>query len=226
MEFLSIILSPIMVGMRFFLDTAYAVTGDFGIAIMLLSATVRLLTAPISRLASGSQKRTRRVQAEMAPALAAIRAESKGRERFERTDEVYRRHGYHPIHSAASTLPLFLQIPFLLSALLLLSHHEPLAGERFLFIPDLLRPDGLFPGPGFTINILPLLVTVIALVESRIRSDSSAADRRNFLLIAVIIALLIYAAPAAVCLYWLTSNLLSLGKAAIRLGPQTAPDAR
>jgi YidC/Oxa1 family membrane protein insertase len=225
MEAVSLILSPIVAAMRVFVDVAFGVTDNFGIAIVLLSTAVRLLTLPIAKLAARSQQRARRVQAEMASEMAAIRSESRGRERFERTEALYKRHGYHPIHSVTSTLPLFLQLPFLLSALLLLSNYPPLAGAGFLFIPDLSRPDGLIAGGDFRINLLPLLITGVALLESIVGTDSDAAAKRRFLIIAVVIALLIYSAPAAVCLYWLTSNLLSFGSATMRRKPQAARGA-
>ena len=49
-----------------------------------------------------------------------------------------------------------------------------------------------------------------------IQTGAQPGDRFRFLLIALVIAVLIYPATAAVCLYWLTTNLLSLGRAALR----------
>ncbi|MDQ4086459.1 MAG: membrane protein insertase YidC [Pseudomonadota bacterium] len=216
MDALWLILSPIESAMRIFLVLAHSFTGDFGVAIILLSLTVRVLTAPIAALAARSQERARSVQAAMAPELARIRATSTGRERFERTEALYKLHGYHPIHSVKALLPLFLQIPFLIAAFFLLSDFAPLAGERFLVIPDLLRPDGLVTLGGIEINILPLLITAIVLMESAIRTGGEAGDRFRFLLVALVIAVLIYPATAAVCLYWLTTNLLSLARAAAK----------
>jgi YidC/Oxa1 family membrane protein insertase len=213
MEYFWLILWPISEAMRLFLVAVHAVVGNFGLAIVLLSVTVRALMTPIAKLAARSEERSRAVQLAMAPELAKIRATSRGREQFEQIEALYERQGYHPIHSVKALLPLFLQIPFLLAAFFLLSDFAPLAGERFLFIRDLQRPDGLLSLAGLQINLLPLLITAIALLESALRTGGVPGSRFRFLILAVVIAVLIYPAAAAVCVYWLTSNLLSLGRA-------------
>ena len=101
----------------------------------------------------------------MEPQLAAISGSLKGRERFERIEQIYQEHGYHPIQNATAILPLFLQVPFLLAALFLLSNDAQLGSERFLFIRDLLRPDVLIHWAGWSINALPILITLVALAE-------------------------------------------------------------
>lgn len=212
MAFLSLMLYPIIEAMRAVLVAIHQMTGSYGIAIILLSLIVRLITAPIAGLAARSEERHRQVQMAMEPDLRTIYAISKGRERFERIEALYARHHYHPIKSAVSMLPLFLQIPFLLSALILLSDFAPLEGERFLLIADLLKPDGLLKLAGSNVNLLPLLIPMIALIESAIGTNSTRSTRIRFMVVTVVIVLLIYDAPAGVCLYWLTSNVASLAR--------------
>jgi membrane protein insertase Oxa1/YidC/SpoIIIJ len=107
-----------------------------------------------------------------------------------------------------------LQIPFLISALLLLSSYPPLSAQPFLVINDLSRPDELLPMGAATINLLPILICLTALAESAI-NDADGRTKLRFLIVTGVIAVLIYAAPAGVCLYWLTSNMLSLGRALV-----------
>ena len=213
-------LSPIIFAMGFLLNALYGVTGSYGVSIILLSSAVRLGLSPIIRLAARREELAAAKQKAMEPQLAEIRASSTGRERFERTEQIYQEHGYHPIQSTTSILPLFLQIPFLLAALFLLSNDVQLANERFLFIRDLLRPDMLIRGANWSINALPILITVVALAESAIKYRGNRNAQVRFLVVAVVIALLIYAAPAGVCLYWLTSNLLSFGRTALTQRPR------
>jgi YidC/Oxa1 family membrane protein insertase len=210
MSFLTLVLAPIIEAMRVVLVALHQLTGSYGVAIILLSVVVRLVTAPISNIAARAGARDREVQLAMESEFREIRATSKGRERFERTEALYNKHNYHPIKSVASLLPLFLQIPFLLAALFLLSDYPPLTREPFLWIPDLLKPDGLLPLGSVSINVLPLLITLVAFVESAIKVDSTRSERIRFLIIGLVIVVLIYPAPASVCLYWLTSTVLSL----------------
>src|SRR5215208_5026641 len=146
MEWLEGALSPIIIGMRFLFDALYANTGSHGISIILLSCVVRLALSPVIRLAARTEERTSAKQRAMEPQLAAIGSSLRGRERFERIEQIYREHGYHPIQNATAILTLFLQIPFLLAALFLLSKDAQLANQRFVFIRDLLRPDMLIGG--------------------------------------------------------------------------------
>jgi YidC/Oxa1 family membrane protein insertase len=220
MEWLAWALSPIIIAMGFLLETLYAATRNYGISIILLSCAVRLSLSPITRLATRTEQRTLSKQRAMAPQLAEIDASSKGRERFARTEQIYKEHGYHPIQNATAILPVFLQVPFLLAALFLLSNDAQLANERFLLIRDLLRPDMLIGGDGWSINALPIVITVVALGESEIKHHGNRSARARFLVVALVIALLIYAAPAGVCLYWLTSNLLSFGRTALARRPK------
>jgi YidC/Oxa1 family membrane protein insertase len=215
MEWLKWVLSPITIVMGFLLDAFHAATASYGVSIILLSCTVRIGLSPVIRLAARTEERTAAKQRAMEPQLAAISGSLKGRERFERIEQIYQEHGYHPIQNATAILPLFLQVPFLLAALFLLSNDTELGNQRFLFIGDLLRPDMLVGGAGWSINVLPILITFIALAESVIKFHGDRSARMRFLIVAVVIALLIYAAPAGVCLYWLTSNLLSFGRTAL-----------
>ena len=222
MEWAAWLLSPIIVAMRFLLETLYALTGNHGISIILLSCAVRLGLSPVIRLAARTEERATAKQRAMEPQLAEISPSLKGRERFERIEQIYREHGYHPIQNTTAILPVFLQVPFLLAALFLLSNDTQLANERFLFIRDLLRPDMLIGGEGWSINVLPILITIVAIGESAIKYHGDRGARARFLIVAVVIALLIYPAPAGVCLYWLTSTLLSFGRTA---GRQAFPSA-
>jgi YidC/Oxa1 family membrane protein insertase len=223
MKWAAWVLSPLILAMGFVLDAFYGVTGSYGMSIIALSCAVRLVLTPVIRLAARTEERTTAKQRAMEPQLAAIGASLKGRERFERIEQIYREHGYHPIQGATSILPLFLQIPFLLAALFLLSNDAELANERFLLIRDLLQPDMLIRGAGWSVNALPILVTLVALAESAIKFRGNRGAQARFLIVAVVIALLIYAAPAGVCLYWLTSNLLSFGRTALAGRP--VPDS-
>jgi YidC/Oxa1 family membrane protein insertase len=210
MPILTLVLAPIIEAMRVLLVALHHLTGSYGTAIILLSLVVRLVTAPISRTAAKSGARDREVRLAMETELGEIRATSRGRERFDRTEALYNKHNYHPIKSMVSLLPLFLQVPFLLAALFLLSDYPPLAGESFLIIPDLLKPDGLLSLGNLSVNVLPLLITLVTFAESAIKVGSAHTERMRFLIIGLVIALLIYSAPASVCIYWLTSTLLSL----------------
>jgi len=209
MDYLRSLLWPLSELLRLALELLVPLVGGYGLAIACLSLIVSTVLSPITGLARRLEAIDKARQEMMAPDLAAAKRELSGRDRFERIEEIYQAHGYHPIKSMGSLLPLLVQLPFLLAALFLLTDYPPIAGQSFLFVRDLSLPDGLLPVGGFSINLLPLLLTAVAVLESFLRPESTAQSRMRFLIVAVVMLVLIYPFPAGVCLYWLTSNLLS-----------------
>lgn len=211
MGIVELIFFPIMWVMQQILMLLHMVSGSFGLAIIGLSIVVRLLMTPISKIAAKAEEKDRVRQAAMAPALAEAKQTLSGRAHFEKVEKIYKEHSYHPIQSVTSMLPIALQIPFLLSALFLLVDLPEISGVGFLFLGDLGHPDGLISLGSFSINFLPILLTGIAVYESTIRKELTKEMRIRFLIVSGVIAILIYPLPAGVCLYWLTSNVWSLG---------------
>lgn len=211
MSTVEFLLSPLMYLMQVALEVLHGGVGNYGFAIVLLSLVVRLITIPITRVATTMEEKERLKQQEMAPALAAAKADFKGRERFERIEEIYKAHDYHPIMSLSSIVPLLFQIPFLLSALFLLVSYPPLLGEPFGVIPDLSQPDRLWVlGSDLSINIVPLVLTAVALLDSILKPGATRQSQMRFLIVSLVLVALIYSLPAGVCLYWLSSNVWSL----------------
>lgn len=217
MSFLHALLWPLTYVLGLVYDGIHQLVGSAGWSIVLLSIAVRTVTAPISRLGRKYEQRERDIQIAMAPAVAAAKKEYSGRRRFEEIDAIYQQHGYHPIQSMASIIPLAVQIPFLLAALFLLIDHPALQGTAFGPIGNLGLPDGLLGlssiGP---LNLLPIALTVIALLELLIQPQQTTSGRVRFTVVSLVLLVLIYPLPAAVCLYWLTSNVFSLGSTAAR----------
>ncbi len=166
---------------------------------------MHVLTFPIIRFAMSLEARHKLLLEQMAPEIRSIDDSFKARERFEAVDAIYTKHGYHPIKSIVCLLPLFLQLPFLLAALFLLIDYPPLSGVSFGLIRNLAMPDALlaysFAGTDVEVNLLPLLLIGIALMDSYLKPTSTRQTQMRFLIVCIVLLLLIYALPASVCLY-------------------------
>jgi len=213
MQILKTILWPLMVGLEAALALFYSLTGSYGLSIICLSLLVSIALLPVSAQAMRMEAKDKNRLDLMAPKLAEIRAQYTGQERFERIDEVYQQHSYHPIKSTVSLLPLLIQLPFLLAALFMLSDYPPIQGRPFLIIPDLSEPDHLLQLPGLAVNVLPIALVGVALTEAWLRKGSTAQSRRRFQIVSLVILVLIYPAPSGVCLYWFTSTCFSFVRA-------------
>ena len=215
MEMLKTILWPLIAGLETALALFYSLTGSYGLSIICLSVLISAALLPVSAQARRMEVKDKKRLEVMAPKIAEIRAQHIGQERFERIDDVYQEHGYHPIKSTVSLLPLLIQLPFLLAALFLLSDYPPIQGEPFLFVANLAAPDHLLNLGGFTVNLLPVALVAVTLAEAWLKKESTAQSRRRFLIIALVILVLIYPAPSGVCLYWFTSTCFSLARTLI-----------
>ncbi len=212
MDTLEVLLYPIVVAMGFVFEMLHGALGSYGLAIIGTSAVVRLVMYPIIKASLRLEEKERRTQLAMAPAIASATATLSGRARFEAIDAIYQTHGYHPIKSLITLVPLLLQIPFLLGALHLFVDYPALVAAKFLIIDDLSKPDQLVRLGTLAINVLPIALAAIAVLDSALNRNATRQARWRFLVVTAVLLVLIYPLPAAVCLYWLTSNVWSLAR--------------
>ena len=184
-----------------------------GISIILLSVTVNILTLPLYNMAESWQNAERDIQKKMKSKLDDIRAVFFGSERHMIIGTYYKQNNYHPIYSLRSVLGLVIQIPFFIAAYQFLSHLELLKGASYYFIDDLSKPDSLLVIGGITINILPIVMTIINLASAIAYSKKlNLREQLQLFVMAILFLILLYNSPAGLVLYWTMNNVCSLIK--------------
>jgi YidC/Oxa1 family membrane protein insertase len=216
MHFLEFVLSPIIWLMRQVLELAHGLTGSYGLAIVLLSLAVTLATYPLALISRRAEEKEKALQDAMKPGLDEAKAKYKGEQRFNAIEKVYKAHNYHPIKALRSLGGLALQLPFLIAALLLLVDYAPLAGVPFLVIADLARPDGLIGLGELSVNLLPLLMVAVSLLDAWANPLMGREAVGRFVILALGLFILVYALPAAVVLYWTSNNVWALARTLMR----------
>ncbi|MDR0784468.1 MAG: YidC/Oxa1 family membrane protein insertase [Treponema sp.] len=182
-----------------------------GLALALLSVAVNTLCLPLYTKAEKLQEIERETQKRMAKKLARIRKCFTGDERWLLITAYYRQNHYHPIYALRSSLSLLLQIPFFIAAYSFLSHLTALQGKSFLFINDLSQQDAAVGG--FSINILPIIMTLINILAGIIYSKGfPLREKIQLYAMSAIFLVLLYNSPSALVLYWTMNNLYSLAK--------------
>src|ERR671925_1419110 len=110
--------------------------GSWGVAIILLTFTVRLFILPLTFKGVKSMQRLQQLQ----PEIKRIQERYK-EDRQRMNQEIMRFYQEQKVNPLGSCLPLVLQIPFFISLFYLLRHQEFKAdiqgNESFLFIPNL-----------------------------------------------------------------------------------------
>ncbi|MBR5057444.1 MAG: membrane protein insertase YidC, partial [Clostridiales bacterium] len=192
---------------------SFIIFRSYGWAIFPLSLAVNLLLLPFYKRADAIQREESDRQKEMAPFLTHIKKTFHGDERYMMIQAFYRENNYKPIYALRSSLPLLLQIPFFIAAYHFLSNLSPLSGYRFLCFSDLGAPDKLLSVGGYSINLLPILMTLINVISSEIYSKGKALkDRLQLHGMALIFLILLYNSPSGLVIYWTLNNLFSLVK--------------
>lgn len=205
-DFLSMILSPIVWAMGKILELFIQLTGSPGISVILLALFFTSILIPIQKYGRRIEDRVRVKMKKVTDDLAPYKGKLKGEALFNQTEEIYKKHSYHPIHSVGLGMSFIVLLPILISAILLLGSHPMLQGESFLFVSDLSKPDGLL-GP---LNVLPVFMTGITLVEAFIRFKDDKPVLYRFIFIAAVLFALVYGLAAALVIYWTTNVSLSL----------------
>jgi membrane protein insertase Oxa1/YidC/SpoIIIJ len=206
MYILETILSPIVWLMELILNFYVGLFSSTGVSILLLSFTFALLLLPLQRMAQRSERRISEKMKFVDTQVQGLKGELKGEELFFATEKIYQKHGYHPIQSVGLGASFFVMLPVLISVILLFTGSETLNGKSFLLISDLSEPDGLL-GP---INVLPLLMSAITIIDAKLRFKNDRKSQYRFFFIAGLLLLIVYNLASGLVLYWTGSNILSL----------------
>lgn len=209
----TIFIAPIEILLSVFFSFAEGLSRSKNVQIILLSLMVSILLIPIYNLFDHWQNRDRIVEKAMQPKLDMIKRSFKGQERFAMLKTVYQQAGYHPIYGVRNSLGFLLQIPFFIAAYQYLSLNPALQGVASGPFKNLSAPDGLLHIGGLTLNLLPILMTLINLVSGYIYTRGLMhKDKVQMVLIALVFLVLLYNSPAALVLYWTFNNVFSLLK--------------
>lgn len=209
----NLILSPI----EYFLDLVFCVMvrflDDYGLAIIFVSLAVQLLTLPLYRKSDEIQEAERAKQKSMEHWVSHIKKTFSGNERFMMLSTYYRQENYRPVSALKGSVSLLLQIPFFIAAYNFLTSLTALNGMSFSVIRNLGEPDGLITLAGLSINLLPILMTVINIVSGMIYTKGFTAKEKVQLYgMALIFLVILYDRPSGLVLYWTMNNVFSLVK--------------
>ncbi|MBV1918739.1 MAG: membrane protein insertase YidC [Sphingomonadaceae bacterium] len=196
--------------------------GNFGVAIILLTIIIRGVMFPIAQRQFSSMAAMRAVQPKM-KAIQERHKEDKQKQQQE-IMALYKKEGVNPL---SGCLPIFLQIPifFALYKTLLLAiemRHQPFV----LWIKDLSAPDPLhilnlfgllpFEPPSFlAIGILAVLLGITMFLQFKLNpAQMDPIQQQMFLIMPWVMMFIMAPFAAGLLLYWITSNVLTIGQQA------------
>jgi YidC/Oxa1 family membrane protein insertase len=190
------------------LHLLYALTGNYGVAIIVLTTLVKLATVPLTQFTFRNMREMQKIQPQMA----------KLRERFkdDRAElqremmELYRRHRVNPL---SGCLPMVLQIPIFIGLYNALLHAIELRHAPFvLWIRDLSAPDWLMIG-GIGVPVLCILMGASMLLQQWLTpQQGDPTQQRMMMFMPIIFTFMFINFPSGLVLYWLVNNVLGIGQ--------------
>lgn len=209
----TMIIGPLELMFEVIFAIANRIINNPGLSIIFLSVTMNLLVLPLYRKADAMQAAEREREAKLQPWVRRIRQTFKGDERFMMLQTYYRQNNYKPTQALNGSFSLLLEIPFFIAAYRFLSSLQILKGEPFGPIQDLGAPDALIQIAGISINLLPVLMTLINIISAAIYMKGFPIKSKIQMYgMALIFLIFLYGSPAGLVFYWTLNNAFSLLK--------------
>ena len=182
-----------------------SIFGNWGWAIVALTALIRMLLYPLTYKGMVSMQKMK----ELAPKMKELKEKYKGdpQRLNAATMEMYKKNGANPL---GGCLPLLLQIPVFFAIYRVLLNAVELQGaEWILWINDLSRMDPYF--------ILPILMGATMFYQQHITPNNftDPLQEKVFKFLPLIFTFFFVTFPAGLVLYWLINNLFQIAQQSI-----------
>jgi YidC/Oxa1 family membrane protein insertase len=221
------VLQPLIDACRWILEFWHDLIGNFdgswGVAIILLTFTVRIVILPLTFKGVKSMQRLQTLQ----PEIKRIQERYKD-DKQRMNQEIMAFYQREKVNPLGSCLPLLLQIPFFISLFYLLRSDEFVAdvGENksFLFISDLTEK---VTDP-VVLGVLIVLYVGTQLAASAVTAISAdPMQRRIMFALPFVFTIFIINFEAGLILYWITTNVWTIGQQLLvrKLYPKPEPIA-
>jgi len=200
------------------LKGCYSLAPNYGLAIILITILIKIVLYPLDQKSYKSMKEMQKLQ----PLVAELKKKYKDDPRRAQAEQMklFKEHKVNPL---GGCLPMLLQMPVLIAMFQMIRSAVELWRAPFLlWINDLSQPDALLdfgveiPIIGSSLNILPLLLVLAFVVQSRISklgSGSGQQDPQQKMMgnmMTIVFGIIFYNMPSGLTLYFVVSTILRL----------------
>lgn len=188
----------------------YSAVGNWGVAIVVLTAAIRLLLFPLTHKSTVAMRKMQALQPKMKAIQERYKEKAKRdpqvRQRMnQEVMQLYKQEGVNPM---GGCLPTLVQLPILWGLYTMFAYAIELRHAPFmLWIHDLSAKDPTY--------ITPILMTVSMVVQQKMAPQAGdPSQRRMFMLLPFVFGFMFMNFPSGLVLYWLVNNLLTIGQQA------------
>ena len=204
----------------FIIDYLFKLSGNFGIAIVLITIGIRLLFFPLANYSFRSMAKMKALQPEMVR-LKEVHKEDK----MKLQQEMMALYKKEKVNPASGCLPVLIQIPFFFAIYKMLfisleMRHQPFFG----WIKDLSAQDptslfnafGLIPWdpPSFlVIGIWPILMGASMWVQQKLNpAPTDPIQAKIFAFFPIFLTIILASFPSGLVVYWTINNILTIAQ--------------
>lgn len=224
------------------LHAFYAVVGNYGVAIIMLTVCVRGAMFPLSRKQAINMAKMQELKPEMDRIIAKYKDDMEKRTKAQQ--ELYRKHNFNPM---GGCLLMFIQLPIFIGLYRALAvdlelRQAPLFSESIRFCSNLGSPDmfydwswlmpqwfnngqGMFAlGPYF--NLLPIVTIMLFLLQQKMfmpppTNEQAELQQKMMKYMMIFFGIMFFKVPSGLCLYFIASSLWGITER--KLLPKTTP---
>ncbi len=192
---LSGVIAPIL---NITMVTMHDWVGNWGVAIVLMTLILKLVTLPFTLAASRSAKKMAKLQ----PLMKEVREKYKDNPQKlnEATIKIFKENKVNPM---GGCIPIFITMPLFVAFFAMLQGTAELRFQDFIWVTDLSAPDTVLRLFGLPLNIMPLLMGATMVYQMRLTptptTDNTQAQVMKFM--PIIFTLICYNFAAALALY-------------------------
>jgi len=204
----------------FAVDYLFKLTGNFGIAIVLITIMIRLVFFPLASYSFKSMAKMKALQPEMAR-LKDLHKDDK----VKLQQAIMALYKKEQINPASGCLPVLIQIPFFFAIYKMLfisleMRHQPFFG----WIKDLSASDpttifnifGLLPftPPSFLIiGIWPILMGLTMFIQQKLNpAPTDPIQAKIFMFFPIFLTVILASFPSGLVVYWTVNNILTIAQ--------------
>jgi len=206
---LAILPQSVLDGFEGILEFWHGVVGSWGMAIVMLTFTIRLAILPLTFSSVKSMQKLQVLQ----PEIKKIQERYKD-DRQRMNQEVMKFYQERKVNPLASCLPLLLQIPFFIALFELLrskNFQADIEGEEsFLFIPDLAEP---LTGEPLILAVMVVIYIATQLAASAVTMIGGDKNQQRIMFaLPFVFTIFIINFEAGLIVYWITTNVWTIGQ--------------
>lgn len=203
---LSVLAKPLFYIVNWFND---AFVHNYGWSIVLVTIAINFVLFPLKL---SNMKSMRKMQA-LKPQIDAINAKYKNlkmtdprkQEGQQEVMELYKKNGVNPM---GGCVPMLLQLPFFFAFYQVFTKSVEMRGASWLWVTDLSQPEHL------AIKVLPILMIASQFLMQKMTPQPNAdpSQQKMMMFMPLVFGYMFYWFPSGLVLYYLTSNLVSMGQ--------------